>query len=57
MALELAENVREVYRTAEPQLRRALNQAFFKHVWIRPVYRDDVRLSGVEVEGVDDAVV
>jgi site-specific DNA recombinase len=52
MALELAENVGEVYRTAEPQLRRALNQALFKHVWITPVYGDDGRLSGAEVKRV-----
>ena len=54
MALELAENVAEVYRSAEPQLRRALNQAFFKHVWITPVYDDtNGRLHSVEVARVE----
>jgi site-specific DNA recombinase len=36
MALELADDIAEVYRTAEPQLKRGFNQAFFKRIWILP---------------------
>lgn len=54
MALELADDVGEVYETAEPQLRRALNQAFFKRVRIMPVFDDGtgalVRVEVVEAE-------
>jgi site-specific DNA recombinase len=53
MALELAEEVATVYKNAEPQLRRALNQAFFARIRIRPTYDNGGRMTGVEVAGAD----
>ncbi|MGH2911805.1 MAG: recombinase family protein [Solirubrobacteraceae bacterium] len=45
MALELAENVGQVYAEASEQTRRSLNQAFFKRLFIVPEWDDDGHLS------------
>jgi site-specific DNA recombinase len=34
MALELADDIAEVYKTADPQLKRGFNQAFFKRIYV-----------------------
>jgi site-specific DNA recombinase len=54
MALELADDIAEVYRTADPALKRGFNQAFFKRIMVMPCRDEDtgelaVRVSGAEL--------
>ncbi len=41
MALELAEDVAEVYRTADKQIKRGYNQAFFSKLYVMPEWDED----------------
>jgi site-specific DNA recombinase len=41
MALELAENVAEVYASANERTKRGYNQAFFKKLYVTPEWDDD----------------
>jgi site-specific DNA recombinase len=41
MALELAEDVAEVYATADEPTKRSLNQAFFKRLYVMPEWDDE----------------
>jgi site-specific DNA recombinase len=52
IALELASDVAEVYRTAPDSLKRSYNQAFFTRLWIMPDRDED---SGKLTAGVVDA--
>jgi site-specific DNA recombinase len=52
MALELVEDVGTVYEEAPEFLKRAMNQAFFEHLWIAPRREDE---SGALVGAVVEA--
>jgi hypothetical protein len=46
IALQLAENVAEVYKTGDEQLKRSYNQAFFKKLYVTPEWERGRRPSG-----------
>jgi hypothetical protein len=53
MALELADNVAEVYAQADEQTKRGYNQAFFKKLYVIPEWDEDgqriVRITRAEL--------
>jgi site-specific DNA recombinase len=53
MALELAEDIGEVYKTADPQLKRGFNQAFFKRIYVVGHCAKESGERAVHVTGVD----
>lgn len=53
MALELAANVAQVYRTANEQTKRGYNQAFFKKLYITPERDEEHRQTVVRVTGAE----
>ena len=53
MALELAEDVQAVYGTANEQIKRGYNQAFFKKLYITAEWDDDQTETSVEVSGTE----
>jgi site-specific DNA recombinase len=71
MALELAQDIAEVYATADEATKRSLNQAFFKKLYVTPEWDEEecqtiVRITGAELtepyalllaDGLADAVM
>ena len=53
MALELAEDVAEVYAQADEQTKRGYNQAFFKKLLITPEWDEEQGRTVVHVTGVE----
>jgi site-specific DNA recombinase len=53
MALELAENVAEVYATADDQIKRGYNQAFFEKLYVLPEWNEDQGQTVVKVTSAD----
>jgi site-specific DNA recombinase len=49
-ALELVEDVAGVYENSPEFLRRAYNQAFFKHLWITPIRENGMRSAKPTIE-------
>jgi hypothetical protein len=53
LALELAEDVAEVYTQADEPTKRSLNQAFFKRLYILPEWDDEQGQKAVQVTGAE----
>lgn len=49
MALELAEDVAEVYAAGEEQIKRAYNQAFFKKLYVLPEWDEDQGCMAIRI--------
>ncbi len=49
MALELADNVAEVYAAADERTKRGYNQAFFKKLYVIPEWDEDERQTTVRI--------
>jgi site-specific DNA recombinase len=53
MALELAEDVAEVYAQADEQTKRGYNQAFFRKLYVMPEYDEDHKPTGVQITSAE----
>jgi site-specific DNA recombinase len=53
MALRLAENVAEVYDSADEQTKRGYNQAFFKKLYVMPERDDEQGREVVQITGAE----
>jgi site-specific DNA recombinase len=53
LALELAENISQVYATASEQSKRGYNQAFFQKLYITPEWDEDQGRTVVKVTGAE----
>jgi hypothetical protein len=53
MALELAENVAEVYASADDQTRRGYNQAFFSKLYVMPEWDEEAGEKGARIIGAE----
>jgi site-specific DNA recombinase len=54
MALELAENVAQVYAAADEPTKRRLNQAFFKRLFVFPDWEDGQRSARIDWAALTD---
>jgi site-specific DNA recombinase len=53
LALELAENVAEVYREGSEQLKRSYNQAFFNKLYVMPQWDEASQQTVVKITGAE----
>jgi site-specific DNA recombinase len=53
IALELAENVAEVYKDGDEQLKRSYNQAFFRKLYVTPEWDEDASRMVAKITGAE----